>query len=117
MEDIIFLDSIELKTENLLFKPFMDDKSVLQYWCYYMFMYFHAPHKVDGGVGFSFKYRLRNQMATHLQGVKCLLMTGLKGRTDFSVPCGDPRQSLGKHLGMRENKTHCFPWGHSLTQK
>ena len=118
LEGIIFLDGIDLKTENLPFKPMVDDQSVLRYWCICYYMYFHTLHKVDGE-GFSFKYQhwLRNQISPRAQkGVKCRLMTGLKGSTDFSFPHGNPRQSRGKYLGMRENKTQCFPWGQSLKQ-
>ena len=49
LEDVVFLDGIQLKTQNTTFKSFTDDLTVLQYRYYY----FHTPHKFDGGGFFS----------------------------------------------------------------
>ena len=44
LEESVILDGIQLKTQNMAFKSFIDDYTVLQ--CRYY--YFHTPHKVDG---------------------------------------------------------------------
>ena len=45
LEESVILDGIQLKTQNMTFKSFIDDQTVLQ--CRYY--YFPAPRKVDGG--------------------------------------------------------------------
>ena len=46
LEDVVFLDGIQLKTQNTTFQSFMDDDKTVPQYRYYSS---HRPHKVDKG--------------------------------------------------------------------